>query len=230
MSDILIAADQGWHSDLFLARKPGDSNKWSYVSNQKELETKLNSISPRYIFFLHWSEIIPESIWNRFECVCFHMTDLPFGRGGSPLQNLIMRGVQQTKLTAFKIEKELDAGPIYTKRDLSLDGNAEEIYLKAASLSWDIIQWIVDNKPSPVPQKGFVEKFTRRTPKQSVIPSFFKLRNIYDHIRMLDAPSYPKAYIEYGELLLEFSKAQFDGEDLTASVKFHKNLRDLDGK
>lgn len=230
MSDILVAADRNWHSDLFLTRKPRDGNNWSFVSNQRELETKLNLISPRYIFFLHWSEIIPESIWNRFECVCFHMTDLPFGRGGSPLQNLILRGLNQTKLTAFKMDKELDAGPIYTKRDLSLDGNAEEIYLRAASLSWDIIQWIVDNNPSPFAQEGVVEKFTRRTPTQSVIPSFFNLQNIYDHIRMLDAPTYPKAYIEYGELILEFSNAEFDGKNLTASVKFYRNLRDLDDK
>ena len=153
-----------------------------------------------------------------------------FCEGGSPLQNLIMRGLDQTKLTAFKMDKELDAGLIYTKRDLSLDGNAEEIYLRTANLSWDIIQWIVDNKPSPIAQEGVVEKFARRTPAQSLIPPFFNLRNIYDHIRMLDAPSYPRAYIEYGELILEFSKAQFDGENLTASVKFHKKLQGSDGE
>ena len=56
------------------------------------------------------------------------MTDLPYGRGGSPLQNLIMMGKRNTKLTAFKCVKKLDSGPIYLKKKLSLDGNLEEIF------------------------------------------------------------------------------------------------------
>ena len=54
----------------------------------------LEQAKPRYVFFPHWSHIIPEDIHGAFECVIFHMTDLPFGRGGSPLQNLIARGIK----------------------------------------------------------------------------------------------------------------------------------------
>ena len=61
------------------------------------------------------------------------MTDLPFGRGGSPLQNLITRGISKTKISALRCNEEIDAGPIYLKRPLSLHGSAEEIYQLAIS-------------------------------------------------------------------------------------------------
>ena len=44
------------------------------------------------------------------------MTDLPYGRGGSPLQNLILKGKKTTKITAFKMIDKIDAGPIYLKK------------------------------------------------------------------------------------------------------------------
>ncbi len=37
-----------------------------------------------------------------------HMTDVPYGRGGSPLQNLIARGHTSTKLTAMRMTAEVD--------------------------------------------------------------------------------------------------------------------------
>ena len=47
------------------------------------------------------------------------MTDLPFGRGGSPLQNLIVRGYKSTKLTAIKVQSGIDTGDIYLKKPFS---------------------------------------------------------------------------------------------------------------
>jgi methionyl-tRNA formyltransferase len=54
---------------------------------------------------------------------------LPYGRGGSPLQNLIDLGHKDTFVSALKMTEELDAGAIYLKKPLSLEGLAEEIYM-----------------------------------------------------------------------------------------------------
>ena len=53
------------------------------------------------------------------------MTDLPFGRGGSPLENLILRGHTSTVISAIKCAPELDSGDIYLQKPLSLYGSAE---------------------------------------------------------------------------------------------------------
>ena len=100
-----------------------------YLISRKEDFTieRIDLISPIKIFIPHWSYIIPPSIFEEYECIVFHMTDLPYGRGGSPLQNLIVRGLTSTKLSALRVEAGLDTGPVYLKTDLSLLGTAEEI-------------------------------------------------------------------------------------------------------
>lgn len=70
------------------------------------------------------------------------MTDVPYGRGGSPLQNLILAGHADTQLTALKMVEEMDAGPVYAKRPLSLEGKAQDIYEKAGELSFSLNVWI----------------------------------------------------------------------------------------
>ena len=94
----------------------------SFVSSEESLFSYLNEngSSTRYIFFLHWSLRVPKKIYASYECVC-HMTDVPYGRGGTPLQNLILRGHSQTKLSALRMVDEMDAGPVYTKKSLSLE-------------------------------------------------------------------------------------------------------------
>src|SRR5438874_8112341 len=111
--------------------------------------SSVSRIAPRYIFSLHWSWRVPAEIINNFECVVFHMTDVPFGRGGSPLQNLIVRGIETTQLTALRCAAELDAGPVYLKRPLSLHGAAEEIFLRAAGLMKTMILDIVEQRIQP---------------------------------------------------------------------------------
>jgi methionyl-tRNA formyltransferase len=195
---------------------------WANDSEQlNELVGKEKNI--RYIFFLHWNWLVHENLWKNYECVCFHMTDVPYGRGGSPLQNLIVRGHKDTKLTALRMVKEMDAGPVYTKRELALEGTAAEIYQRAGELSFDIIRWIIDNQPEPAAQQGESVVFKRRKPEQSALPISGDVTALHDHIRMLDAPTYPLAFIEHGEFIIEFAGAEVQGDELIASVRIRKN-------
>ena len=56
-------------------------------------------------------------------------------------------------LSAIKCVGEVDAGPIYMKK-MKLNGTAEEIYFRATDLTKKMIEFIVENEPSPVAQKG----------------------------------------------------------------------------
>lgn len=221
----IVATTKPWNVEAFKHFTPSLQGCWMLAQNPKKLEQQLTAgIEPRYIFFPHWSWIVPEKIWKNHECVCFHMTDLPYGRGGSPLQNLIIRGHQQTKLSALRMVKELDAGPVYLKRPLSLKGKAQDIYKTVATLCYELIQEIVINEPIPLPQQGKATVFKRRTPSESKLPSDVKLSTLYDFIRMLDADSYPKAFIDYGNYRLEFSEAcpkNSTNDKLKATVTIH---------
>ncbi len=201
---------------------------WYIVSNPSQLTTSyLKLIQPSYIFFPHWSWIVPREITAQYNCVCFHMTDVPYGRGGSPLQNLIVRGHKKTKITALKMVDGLDAGPVYGKIDLSLEGSAQEIFERAANKVYELIDDIVKNNPQPTEQFGDVVKFQRRTPEQSELPKHGNLDSLYDHIRMLDADGYPRAFIEYGDFRLELSHAEKQGDEVTCRLVVR---RDDDGR
>lgn len=218
----LLASTKPWHRALWPTAENGEV-LWIWVETPEELELELaRNDHVRYVFFFHWHWKVPERIWNAWECVCFHMTDLPYGRGGSPLQNLIRRGHRETKLTALRMEEELDAGPVYGKRPMSLEGSAEAIFHRSARLAFDLVDWMVREEPTPVAQEGEPVLFQRRTPAQSRLPEQGTLTGLYDFIRMLDAPTYPAAFLEHGEFMIELRNAQLEGNELTATVRIRK--------
>lgn len=180
---------------------------------------KLRAFAPSHVFFPHWSWKIPAEVFEHFECVIFHMTDVPFGRGGSPLQNLVAGGVEQTRLTALRCAAEVDAGPVYLKRPLSTLGTADEVFLRASSLMAPMIVEIVEGHLSPGPQQGEVVSFQRRTPDQGNLSAATSLQQAHNLIRMLDAQGYPHAFVEVAGLRFEFTRASLKHNHLMADVR-----------
>lgn len=216
----IVVGSKHWNRQVFdevISKYPG---QWHFIEGPKQLSLNaVRTLSPRYIFFLHWSWKVPDEIIKEYECVCFHMTDVPYGRGGSPLQNLILRGHKRTKLTALIMVEELDAGPVYLKEDLSLEnGSAEEIYIRATYKAAEMIRRMVSEEMKPVPQEGEPTVFRRRQPEESQIPDLESLQQLYDFIRMLDAEGYPKAFIIYKGFRYQFSRAALCDGQIMADV------------
>lgn len=225
MNTFIILSEKVWHEGLFEAvKKTFPQYQWIHIQSKESFNIDyLKTLQPNKIFIPHWSYIIPEEIFNNFECVVFHMTDLPFGRGGSPLQNLIVREYQETKISALKVEKGLDTGPIYIKQSLSLLGSAQEIFIRTSDIIEQMIINIIQNNLSPIPQKGEPTIFKRRKPEDGNIQSLESIEQIYDYVRMLDADGYPSAFLEFGDFKLEFSRASIQSDKtLLADVRIIK--------
>lgn len=200
----------------------GNKTKYDFEFIQRPEELTVDRLSlskAEYIFFPHWSYIIPSEIYENFECIIFHMTDLPFGRGGSPCQNLIKRGIYETQITALRCIEELDAGPIYLKRQLSLYGTAEEIFLRASKIMESMIINIINNRLEPHEQIGEVVAFKRLKPADGNLEYMKTLLDIFDGIRMLDAEGYPQAFLKIGPFKFEFARASLKSEYVLADVK-----------
>jgi methionyl-tRNA formyltransferase len=217
----VVATIRPWNIDTYhrvIANYPGT---WHLVTNPEEFTSEfLKRVNPRYVFFPHWSHIVPEEILRSAECVCFHMTDLPYGRGGSPLQNLISAGHHETMISALRMTSRVDAGPVYLKQPLSLEGLAEEIFIRASELIAEMILEIIKLGPVPVEQQGDAVSFKRRTPEQSEIgEDIASLDKLFDHIRMLDADGYPRAFIQHGRFKLEISRPALRTKDIEATVR-----------
>lgn len=206
----VVAGRYPWNRRAFDKRVGGDP-RWHYVDSVGEVE-RLPDAGVRYAFFLHWSDLVPEHVVETCECVCFHMTDVPYGRGGSPLQNLIGRGHDATVLTALRMVAELDAGPVYAKRPLSLEGTAEAILVRASEMAMDMAVELAEVHKEPQPQKGEVKIFRRRQPAESRVPVGLTVDGLHDFIRMLDADGYPHAFVEVDGYRLELRKSnRYDG-------------------
>lgn len=219
MTTYLAVGTRPWNRAIFNTSISFFPGNWYYVETLDALREYL-SLSPRYIFFLHWSDYVPADIYEEYECVVFHPSHLPYGRGGSPIQNLIARGYTYTQVTAFRMVKELDAGPIYLTRTLSLDGKAQDIFEREMLLAAGMIWRIISDDIEPQPQQGEIVKFKRRKPEQSEMPKWAAFEELYDHIRMLDADTYPRAYIDGETYRIEFSDAILSTDGVITKATF----------
>ncbi len=220
--NIIISTIKSWNIEnaKSLQKKYKDIYNIQIITEKHELTfEKINKFNPKYIFFPHWSWLIPDEIFNNFDCIVFHMTDLPYGRGGSPLQNLILKKKYETKISAIKVVKELDAGDIYLKKNFFIGiGSADEILKKASHIIFnEMIPHIINNEIKPTQQKGEIINFKRRNPGQSDLnnTNINNLTDFYDFIRMLDGEGYPKAFLKIGNFKIEFSEICNKSDKLT---------------
>jgi methionyl-tRNA formyltransferase len=225
----VVATIKPWNIQIYnevIKTYPGE---WHLITEPQDLTAdKIRTLGPKYIFFPHWSHIVPDEILNLSECVCFHETDLPYGRGSSPLQNLISHGHRETVVTALKMTNKLDAGPIYMKRPLSLEGLAEEIFIRASRIVAEMISLIITENPEPKEQLGEPTIFSRRTPAESKLPiETNELLKLFDHIRMLDANGYPKAYFDFGVFRCEISRPSLKAENILADIRITKKKGEI---
>ena len=229
---IIIATVKSWNIERAQALQKeyvGVHDIVIYTTKEEFTINNVRDFNPDYIFMPHWSYLVSREITDNWECVVFHMTDLPYGRGGSPLQNLIVRGHKETKISAIKVTEKLDGGPVYMKRPLSLAGSAQEIFMHCSDIIFqEMIPMLLAEKVTPKPQEGEPVVFKRRKPEEGKITPDMGLNNIYDYIRMLDAEGYPRAYMEFGDYRLEFEEAGLstDGRELSARVVFKKRIGD----
>ena len=65
-----------------------------------------------------------------------HLSILPNLRGPSPVETALLNNYSETGLTIFKIDTEVDKGPIYFQEKILLDDDyyASDIYLKAVDI------------------------------------------------------------------------------------------------
>ena len=220
METIVIATVHAWNAKNAKTLCEKNTGYNIVVIDKKEELEKVVDINPKYVFFPHWSWAIPSEVYEDVTCIVFHMTDLPFGRGGSPLQNLISRGVTETKISAIRVCEEIDAGDIYMQEPLSLYGGAEEIYIRASEIIFaKMIPYIIENDPVAVPQNGDVVSFSRRTLAMSELSQDMSITQVFDYIRMLDAEGYPKAFIKWGKYRLRFSRPKRTVKGIVSDVE-----------
>ena len=202
---IAIACSKSWFIDF---QKKNIKNLFLIKNNRELTHNFLKKNKIKYIFFPHWGYKIPKIIYENFECIIFHTGNLPNHRGGSPIQNLIIRGFKHSYVNAIKAEKNFDAGPIYIRKKISLAGSLDEIFFRISKKILIMIKYIIRKKPKPKKQSGKITYFKRIEQNRSIIDTkISSIEKLYDKIRMLDGKNYPNANFNINNFNLSFKNA-----------------------
>lgn len=222
MNKIIVACSKRW---FLKYQKKNLSKKYFIIQNKKNLTfKKIEKLNPPFIFFPHWSYYIPEKIYKNFNCIIFHTSHLPYGRGGSPIQNLIMKNFKRTQICAIQASKDLDSGKVYCREKISLKGNLDKIFFDVSKKILKMIKKISNKKYNLTKQKGRKHIFKRLKKIDSDISRLNKIEDIFNKIRSVDDDEYPRAYIHLKYCKIEFSKAKFVNGKLICQSTIKKYL------
>ena len=104
---------------------------------------RLERARPDAIAVVAYGRILPKEILDlpRLGCINVHASLLPRHRGASPIQAAILAGDRETGVSTMKIELELDAGPIYLERRVTIGETetAGELSERLAALGGDLL-------------------------------------------------------------------------------------------
>ena len=198
---ILCITYRDWAKQIYQRLKEDKKNKVYFHFTKTGLDKKILNISPKIILFYGWSWKIEKNIFSKYNCFMLHPSPLPKFRGGSPLQNQIVRGKKISAVTIFKINEILDGGDIYYQKKFSLEGDLSQIFNRIIKLGIKGTQKIISSKKLKIKKQNHKVSsiYKRRKPSQSEITiNEIKTKSseyIYNKIRMLDDP-YPNAFIK----------------------------------
>ena len=163
-------------------------------------ELGIDAFKPDLLLFYGWSKIIPDNLVAKYNCLMLHPSPLPKYRGGSPLQNQIIRGETKSAVTIFLMDEGIDTGPIAKQKELDLSGTLNDIFERISVIGLQLTLEIVREGLSVYEQdEEKATYFNRRKPHESEI-TIDELSNqsslyLYNKIRMLQDP-YPNPFIK----------------------------------
>ena len=220
---VFVSKDNEWSNALYdrLISRNKDVS-WLRIFNKNDLD-KIADFNPDWAFFFHWSQIVSKDIWSKWKCVVLHTSNLPHGKGGSPIQNQILDNIVQTKVNAIEMTDKVDSGRIYCNQLITLQGTLRDIWMTIAIQSYGLIVRCIKENLNPEEQESEPSTKVYKRRRDNNLDLNCSLSQIYNQIRMLDGEGYPRSRIELGHFTIEFSRAGYDDNgDLICDAKFKK--------
>lgn len=131
---------------------------------------------------------------NKFNLVV-HESDLPQGKGWSPVTWQVLEGKNTIPVTLFEAASSIDSGQIYSQAYISLDGTEllEEIKHQQGLVTQSLIMNFIDSLPNIKgrPQSGDESFYPRRNSDDSRLDIHKSLYDQFDLLRVCDNERYP---------------------------------------
>ncbi|MDD5120703.1 MAG: methionyl-tRNA formyltransferase [Candidatus Omnitrophica bacterium] len=165
------------------------------------------------LFLISCDRILKKStlILNKHNIVV-HESDLPRGRGWSPMTWQAAMGKMKIPVTLFDAFVDCDSGDYYLKDYILLDGTEliEDIRRKQAAKTIEMIDRYLSKYPMRAkPQKGAATYYRRRTPADNQLNIFQSIRSQFNIMRVADNERYPLYFLFKGKkYILKIYKAE----------------------
>jgi methionyl-tRNA formyltransferase len=115
--------------------------------NYSEVTAAIEAAHIDWLFIIGWSQIANSAVLNtpKIGVLGMHPTLLPTGRGRAAIPWAILKGLDQTGVTLFKLDEGVDTGPIAAQMVIPLtpQTTATELYAAVESAHIELIRKVI---------------------------------------------------------------------------------------
>jgi UDP-2,4-diacetamido-2,4,6-trideoxy-beta-L-altropyranose hydrolase len=151
-----------------------------------------------FCFYLSCGQIVPARILAQFKHnLVVHESDLPKGKGWSPLTWQIIEGKNKIPVTLFEAAEKVDSGVIYAQDWMEFHGHEliDELREIQAKATIKLCKRFIDDYPHILgdarEQVGESDYYPRRVPKDSLINPDKSISELFTLLRVADFDRYP---------------------------------------
>ena len=159
-----------------------------------------NLIKSDVLFILGHTKILDQNILNKNKLnLVVHESNLPNGRGFSPIQWQLLDGKKKITVCLIEAKKKFDSGDIILRSKIIFNGTElyEEIRLKQAKVTIELIKKFAANYPNfkRIKQKGKATYFSRRLLKDSELNIKKTILENFNLLRIGNNEAWPSYFI-----------------------------------
>ncbi len=151
------------------------------------------------VFVLGYTKILKEPFLSNNKYIFLvHESNLPNGKGFSPVQWQILEGKNKIKVSLIELNHKLDSGDIVKQMDMVLDGSElyEEIRLSQANVTFKLIESFLKKYPhfTKKPQSGNSTFYRRRKTEDSELDINLTIKNLFPLLRIGNNEKWPSFF------------------------------------
>jgi len=192
--------------------------------NSRESEEFLKKLKPDLFVVIAYGQLLKEEILSipKVFSMNIHGSLLPKYRGAAPVNWAIIKGEETTGVTAIKLTKDMDAGPILAQEAVEIDKDCNSLELEdtlsrlGADLLIECLKNIEADTYEIIMQDENKVSFAPKLRKKDGLIAWDRLApQIHDLIR--GCFGWPGAYTVYNGKLLKVHKSSLAGAHVTLS-------------
>ena len=155
------------------------------------------------VFALGFTRILKRDFLKANDQVLIvHESNLPFGKGFSPLQWQILEGKNNIVFSLLEASVKVDSGDIIDQIELNLDGQElyDEIRSKQAKLTFELVTNFIRNYPNytKTKQSGKSTFYRKREISDSELDINLPIKELFPLLRIVNNKDWPGFFIING--------------------------------